>query len=91
MDCNLKKIANFLKFFLCILEKSLKNNCLQFVLHPINRLIFSVPCSNSNFVLEEKGSLLKICAVSTKIQKNFHDNAPLKEPDKVRFGGRQLN
>ena len=24
MDCNLKKFANFFKFFVCILEKSLK-------------------------------------------------------------------
>ena len=26
VDCNLKKLANFFKFFLCILEKSLKTD-----------------------------------------------------------------
>ena len=26
MDCNLKKLANFFKLFLCILEKSLKTD-----------------------------------------------------------------
>ena len=26
MDCNLKKLANFFKLFLCISEKSLENN-----------------------------------------------------------------
>ena len=32
MDCKLKKLANFFKIFLCILEKSLKiDNCLFFL------------------------------------------------------------
>ena len=26
VDCNLKKLANFFKFFLCILEKALKTS-----------------------------------------------------------------
>ena len=30
MDCNLKKLTNFFKFFLCILEKSLKTDCSLF-------------------------------------------------------------
>ena len=27
MDCNLRKLANFLKFFSCVLEKTLKSDC----------------------------------------------------------------
>ena len=32
MDCNLKKLANFFKFFLCIVEKSLKTDYSLFFL-----------------------------------------------------------
>ena len=33
VDCNLKKLANFSKFFLCILEKSMKADYSSFFLN----------------------------------------------------------
>ena len=71
MDCNLKKLANFSKFILCIIQKSLKTWS-WFVLPCWNQLIFSSWHSNSNFILEKKS-----WAVLIKIQQNDRDSDPL--------------
>ena len=42
MDCNLKKFANFFKFFLCILEKSLKIDYGMFFLRANLNIFFQV-------------------------------------------------
>ena len=75
MDCNLKKLANFFKFFLYIVEKSLKTDY-SFLFSAESLCIFS-PILEEQFHVRKKGSLSNICAVLTKIQKNHHDNAPL--------------
>ena len=53
MDYNLKKMANFFKFFLYISEKSLKTDYSLFFLGQITKL-FSPWCSKSNFMLEKR-------------------------------------
>ena len=52
MDWNLKKLASFFKFFLWIVEKSLKTDysCSS----SEKSLIFSSRCTNSNFMLEKR-------------------------------------
>ena len=78
MDCNLKKMAIFFKFILCIVGKSLKTD-LKFVLPLINPLIFSFRCSNSNFMLEKRRRVL--CQKFKQfgpVQQNRRDSASLK-------------
>ena len=53
MDYNLKKLANYFKFFAFILGKLLKPD-LQFVFHRTNQLVFSYRCSTNNFMLEKR-------------------------------------
>ena len=48
VDCNLKKWANFFKFFLCILEKSLKIYYGSFFLGEKPLLIFTSRSCKSN-------------------------------------------
>ena len=54
MDCNLKRLANVFKFFLCIVEKSLKTDHGLFFSPRRNPLIVSSRCSSSNFMLEKR-------------------------------------
>ena len=42
VDCNLKKLANFFKLFLCISEKSLENNYSLFFRQENFSIFFSV-------------------------------------------------
>ena len=66
MDCSLKKLAKFFKFFLDLSEKSLKTDYSLFFLGQITKIFFS-RCSKSNFLLE-KASLSNTGVVFTKIQ-----------------------
>ena len=54
VDCNLKKLANFFKLFLCILEKSLKIDYGLFSVPTRKTLIFSSRCYKSNFMLQNR-------------------------------------
>ena len=58
MDCNLKKLANFVKFLMCILEKSLKTD-FSSLLPQRNHFIFPSRFSNSDFTFK-KGVLFQI-------------------------------
>ena len=84
VDWNLKKLASFFKFFLCIVEKSLKTDYSIICSSSEKSLIFFLPgaitavsCkkkkNNNNTT---KGSLSNISAVWTKIQQN-HRAVPL--------------
>ena len=57
MDCNLKQLANFFKFLVYILEKSLKTD-FSFFLPLGNHFIFSYWFSKSDFMLK-KGFFVK--------------------------------
>ena len=68
VDCNLKNLANFFKFFLCILKKSLKIDYgLFFRRKKLVRAISSY----------KTGSLSNIWVVLTKLQHNWRERGPL--------------
>ena len=76
MNCNLKKLANIFKFFLCILGKSLKTN---FGLVFLREKPFYFLTSVRVRVIScyKTGSLSYIWAVLAKIQQNRYESAPL--------------
>ena len=58
MDCNLKKLANFFKLFLCISEKSLENNYSLFFRQ--ENFSFFFPVLYEQFHVKKKKALCQI-------------------------------
>ena len=72
MDCNLKKLANFSKFFLCILEKSLntdysifflRENPYYFLPGVVSAISYYKPSSLSNIGAVLKKNTAKIAII----------------------------
>ena len=74
MDCNLKKLANFFKFFLCIGEITKK---LLLVFSFLTKALNICHSAERAILFWRKFSLSNICSVLTKIQQNFCDSASL--------------
>ena len=58
VDCNLKKLGNFFKLFLCISEKSPENNYSLFF--PQENFSIFFPVLNEQFHVKKTGSLSNI-------------------------------
>ena len=74
MDCNLKKLANFSKFFLCIGEITKK---LLLVYSFLTKSLNICHSGVRAILFWRKFSLSNVCAVLAKIQQNLCDRAPL--------------
>ena len=75
VDCNLKMLANFFKFFRCILEKSLKTDYSSVFRGKI--LIFSCRCCKSNFMLQTRLFVKYLRSFDQNTAKSGRDSAAL--------------
>ena len=66
MDYNLKKIASLFKFYLCIVQKSLKSDYILFFLKEIPNIFFLM-FRDSNFMSEKRFFVKKLSSFDQNI------------------------